>query len=196
MKQQRALRTYQQTLDAASQEFIQQGYARATMAGVMARTELTKGALYGHFRSKEAVAAALVAHGAEACAQVLAEAAAGADDAVAALLTAALTLSRRLRSDPRVRAALRLATEPAAEVPGGAALLASIHGFLLEHAGHARRAGRLPAEHTPATVADLLLAVLLGYEQLPGSTKPAESDADLDEAWRLLARALLLTGPD
>lgn len=50
-----------QILDAALQEFSQAGYAGATMDDIASRAGLSKGGLYAHFASKEAVFEALLA---------------------------------------------------------------------------------------------------------------------------------------
>ncbi len=73
VKQERARRTYEAILDAAAEEFVSLGYARTTLGGVIAHTDLTKGALYGHFSSKEDLARTLVRHGAAVWARLLAD---------------------------------------------------------------------------------------------------------------------------
>ena len=49
-----------QILDAALQEFSQAGYAGARMDDIALRAGLSKGGLYAHFDSKEAVFEALL----------------------------------------------------------------------------------------------------------------------------------------
>ncbi|WP_406428061.1 TetR family transcriptional regulator [Streptomyces sp. NBC_00147] len=59
-KQARSRVTYARILDAAATEFARHGYANASLQEIALRTGLTKGALYGHFASKEQLAETLV----------------------------------------------------------------------------------------------------------------------------------------
>ncbi|MBP2403822.1 ScbR family autoregulator-binding transcription factor [Streptomyces syringium] len=59
-KQDRAIRTRQNILEAAAVVFDQKGYDAATITEILARAEVTKGALYFHFTSKEELALAVI----------------------------------------------------------------------------------------------------------------------------------------
>jgi AcrR family transcriptional regulator len=61
VKQDRAWRTHEKLLDASAQEFVRHGYAGANLQRIAVKTGMTKGALYAHFPSKAALAAALTA---------------------------------------------------------------------------------------------------------------------------------------
>ncbi len=52
--------TVQQILDTASRLFVQKGYDRATLQDIIDATHLSKGAIYHHFASKEAILIAVV----------------------------------------------------------------------------------------------------------------------------------------
>ncbi|MFJ1751587.1 TetR family transcriptional regulator [Kitasatospora sp. NPDC088134] len=186
MKQQRALRTYEQTLDAAAAEFIRSGYARTTLAAVVGRTGMTKGALYGHFSSKEALAAALLALGTAACADVLERAAAGAGSPTEALRLGVVGLLRQLGSDVRLRAALRLAVEPAAALDGADRLVGLVGDFVLRQARAARAAGELPAACSPTAAAHFLLALVVGYERLLDTAGLGLDSRALQDSWLIL----------
>src|SRR5271170_8234299 len=56
----RADSTRQQILRAAAHQFAQQPYHQAGLDDVLAEAELTKGAMYFHFRSKHALALAVI----------------------------------------------------------------------------------------------------------------------------------------
>lgn len=58
--------TRRKILDAAVDVFGEVGYAAAGWATIIDRTGMTKGALYHHFDSKEALASAIIAEGSEA----------------------------------------------------------------------------------------------------------------------------------
>ena len=52
--------TVQRILDTASQLFFQQGYGKTTLQDIIDATRLSKGAIYHHFASKEAILIAVV----------------------------------------------------------------------------------------------------------------------------------------
>ena len=55
-QQERAVRTRRAVLEAAAGVFAERGYAAATIAEILNRAGVTKGALYFHFDSKAALA--------------------------------------------------------------------------------------------------------------------------------------------
>ncbi|MFI2432783.1 ScbR family autoregulator-binding transcription factor [Streptomyces sp. NPDC018693] len=59
-KQERAIRTRRAILEAAGAVFDEHGYTSTTIAMVLERAEVTKGALYFHFNSKESLAQAVL----------------------------------------------------------------------------------------------------------------------------------------
>ncbi|MBV2354055.1 TetR/AcrR family transcriptional regulator [Streptomyces sp. J2-1] len=59
--QERAIRTRRAILVAAAELFAEVGYEGATIAGILQRAGVTKGALYFHFSSKEQLAQAVLA---------------------------------------------------------------------------------------------------------------------------------------
>ncbi len=60
VKQERAVRTRRAVLEAAAQVIGTRGYEAATMAEIIQRAGVTKGALYFHFASKDALARAVI----------------------------------------------------------------------------------------------------------------------------------------
>lgn len=59
-RQERAIRTRRVILEAAGAVFDEHGYTATTIAMVLERAEVTKGALYFHFPSKESLAQAVL----------------------------------------------------------------------------------------------------------------------------------------
>ncbi|MFF4252515.1 ScbR family autoregulator-binding transcription factor [Streptomyces sp. NPDC001663] len=60
VKQERAVRTRRAILEAAGAVFDEHGYTSTTIAMVLERADVTKGALYFHFPSKESLAQAVL----------------------------------------------------------------------------------------------------------------------------------------
>ncbi|MFC8428988.1 ScbR family autoregulator-binding transcription factor [Streptomyces sp. NPDC057253] len=59
-RQERAIRTRRTIVEAAGAVFDEHGYAASTIAMVLERADVTKGALYFHFQSKESLAQAVL----------------------------------------------------------------------------------------------------------------------------------------
>ncbi|KOG08433.1 ScbR family autoregulator-binding transcription factor [Streptomyces viridochromogenes] len=59
-RQERAIRTRRMILEAAGAVFDEHGYTATTISMVLERAEVTKGALYFHFSSKESLAQAVL----------------------------------------------------------------------------------------------------------------------------------------
>ncbi|MFJ8605178.1 ScbR family autoregulator-binding transcription factor [Streptomyces shenzhenensis] len=59
-RQERAVRTRRAVVEAAASVFAERGYAAATIAEILERAGVTKGALYFHFDSKEALARGVI----------------------------------------------------------------------------------------------------------------------------------------
>ncbi|MER6528041.1 ScbR family autoregulator-binding transcription factor [Streptomyces sp. NPDC001508] len=59
-RQERAVRTRRAVIEAAASVFAERGYATATIAEILERAGVTKGALYFHFDSKEALARGVI----------------------------------------------------------------------------------------------------------------------------------------
>ncbi|MER6364887.1 helix-turn-helix domain-containing protein [Kitasatospora sp. NPDC001527] len=203
-KQERARRTREKVLDAAAEEFSAQGYSRATLNAVAQRTGMTKGALYGHFASKRALAGALMSQSQRVWEEMrLARDVPGAE-ASAVLEGLVLDLAHRLKEDVRLRAALRLATDipepeeephPARPAPDPSApdIFEEVQRGLVALIRRAQGEGSM-APRPPELVAQLLLAVLHGAPHVSFGPPEGAGPAAYDAAWRLLLAAL--TGAD
>ncbi|MGA5068986.1 ScbR family autoregulator-binding transcription factor [Streptomyces exfoliatus] len=104
-QQERAIRTRKCILEAAAAIFDKRGYESTTIAEVLERAEVTKGALYFHFPSKEDLArgvldAAVTTDGVRPQALKLQE-----------MIDTLLLLAYRLPREPMLSAALRLAID-------------------------------------------------------------------------------------
>ncbi|MFB8202860.1 TetR family transcriptional regulator [Kitasatospora purpeofusca] len=194
MKQQRARRTREKVLDAAAEEFSTQGYSRATLNAVAQRTGMTKGALYGHFDSKRALAGALISQSRQVWEEMRLTRdvpGIGAADVLEALV---LDLAQRLKEDVRLRAALRLATDvPDVPDPAGPApdIFSDVQRGLVALIRRAQGEGSM-APRPPELVAQLLLAVLHGAPHVAFGPPdaPPEDPTAYTAAWRILLDSL------
>ncbi|MEU2717336.1 TetR/AcrR family transcriptional regulator [Streptomyces sp. NPDC007205] len=194
VKQERARRTYEAILDAAAEEFVSLGYTRTTLGGVVARTGLTKGALYGHFSSKEELARTLVRHGAAVWAGLLADIESARLAPLRALRTSTVSLAGRLWSDLRVRAAFRLASEMPGDTLESGPLLTEVWDFLVGNAKQAQADGEIRMRCSPESVAQLLLSLVLGFQHLPVPRGDLPAKDRVEELWVIVATALRSPG--
>ncbi|KUL35045.1 gamma-butyrolactone-binding protein [Streptomyces sp. NRRL F-4489] len=104
-RQDRAVRTRRLILEAAASVFDEFGFDRATIAEILARAGVTKGALYFHFPSKEDLALAVLRE------QVLDITVHPQQIKLQEFVDAGQVLAYRLRHDPIQRGAARLAIE-------------------------------------------------------------------------------------
>ncbi|MEV6803916.1 ScbR family autoregulator-binding transcription factor [Streptomyces sp. NPDC051132] len=104
-RQERGIRSKRSILEAAAAVFGERGYDAASTNEILARAGLTRGALYHHFPSKEAIASAL--------AEAQGEALVVPDHPVKlqSVIDLTLAFSLRLQTDMVLRASVRLAVE-------------------------------------------------------------------------------------
>ncbi|GGX37423.1 ScbR family autoregulator-binding transcription factor [Streptomyces noursei] len=107
-RQDRAIKTRRVILETAAAVFDEHGFDRATIAEILSRAGVTKGALYFHFPSKEDLALAVLHE------QVLDIAVLPQPIKLQEFVDAGQILACRLRHDPIQRGAARLAIEPGA----------------------------------------------------------------------------------
>ncbi|MCD7437280.1 TetR/AcrR family transcriptional regulator [Streptomyces lincolnensis] len=189
VKQERARRTREKVLDAAAEEFAVQGYSRATLNAVAARTGMTKGALYGHFASKRLLAGALLSQSHEAWEEMLLARDTPGVTARTALESLVLDLAHRLKADIRLRAALRLATDCPSLSRAVPDVFEDVRRNLVDLIRRAQREGSMPPR-PPELVAQLLLAAMHGALHVSFGPAGCGRSATWDAVWRLLLDAL------
>lgn len=184
MTQERALRTRARVLAAAAEEFATHGYMGTTLLGVIQRTGMTKGALYGHFSSKEDLATALIEEAGAELVERAAQYAGHGAPALHALRENVLDLARHLRRDASARSALRLAVEVPHLDRHGLGLVERIRLLLTRAVTEAQADRRTIGRCPPATIAQLLMSALLGIPH-PVPRDDADAARRFDELVRL-----------
>lgn len=110
-QQARAVETRAVIIRAAAQVFTVQGYGGTSMADICAAAGLTKGALYFHFASKEALALAVVDAQHQRATALGDELLHSNQPGLEVLLRMSFELAVQLREDPVSRAGIRLTLE-------------------------------------------------------------------------------------
>lgn len=193
-KQARSLETYERVLDAAAAEFARHGYAQTNLQHVAARIGLTKGALYGHFASKEELARALVEHLGRTVGELAAQDAAPGSPAFDRLRSLTELLARGAGLDVRIGAALRLVSDEmrAGNPPPDALTSLRLHAAALVRVAQAD--GDIRPLLPPETVAELLLAVVFGAHCTVRIDGADEVPERVRQMWEILEPALRSRG--
>ncbi|MGX1273018.1 ScbR family autoregulator-binding transcription factor [Streptomyces phaeoluteigriseus] len=158
-KQERAIRTRRAIVEAAGAVFDEHGYTSTTIAMVLERAQVTKGALYFHFASKEALAQAVLNE------QVPFGAVPPQPCKLQEIIDMTFVVARRLRENALLRGSVRLAVDQ--ETPSGVD-----HGepfrqwaqALTELLELASRRGELLPTVKPAETVDLLVGTFTGVQ--------------------------------
>ncbi|MEV7501779.1 ScbR family autoregulator-binding transcription factor [Streptomyces sp. NPDC093018] len=166
LKQQRAVRTRGQVLDAAAEAFATRGFPTVTVQDVAELAGVTKGAVYFHFANKEALAQAVAEefyHLLGVIGQEVKEADLAPLEAVAELL---MRTAVAFRDETMVQAGARLQIERSligAELPMPyLGYTQAVTGWL----GQAHAAGQLPASVDPEATARVLVSAFFGAQHM------------------------------
>lgn len=183
MVQQRATATRRGILLAAAHVFEAKGFDAATIADIVQHAQCTKGALYFHFPSKEALAEAIAA---EQGVWVAAHAVPG-EQPVQQVVDGSFAFARALRDDVVLRASIRLTVQTAGFDGRTAQGYRMFADAILAHlrAAHARglllEGLRLPA------VAECITACVTGTQMVSEALSGHEDlTRRLTLFWRLL----------
>ncbi|MDD9382975.1 TetR/AcrR family transcriptional regulator [Streptomyces sp. ZAF1911] len=189
-KQDRARLTQERVLDAAAEEFGAHGFAATNLQVVADRIGLTKGALYGHFPSKAALAHDLTCRFEEGWQEILRTAERSPATAQETLQTVTVELAARLQQDVRFAAGLRLVWEAARAQGTTPAELLRLRSVLAALVGRAQQDGEISPGHEPELLAGLLLSMVLGVHHVSGVAQPGTAALQLRGMWQVLLPAL------
>ncbi|MFJ8361609.1 ScbR family autoregulator-binding transcription factor [Streptomyces sp. NPDC093984] len=178
LKQERAVRTRQQVLDAAAAAFAERGFPAVTMLDIAEIAGMTKGAVYFHYANKEALATAVSEEfyrRLPLIAEEVGKAGLPPLQAVAELLN---RTALAFRDDTMIQAGARLQIESASI---NASLPEPFVGYtesVTQLLDRARSAGDLPSHSAPDALGRVLVAAFFGAQHI---------------SWRLDQRADLVT---
>ena len=182
----RADTTRLQILRAASRQFARKSYSLVSLDDILADAEVTKGAMYFHFRSKHALATAIIEYR-------FAVARGAVDELLALKLSGLETLIDITYfiavddiGDESARAGLNLLES----IGRTDTLQASVLGdWVVAFAAITRRAvddGDVVEHHEPEDIARLLVSMYLGLRQTSNLAEPDRFLHDLERAWGLI----------
>lgn len=189
--------TRRKIVDAAVDVFGEVGYAAANWGTIIERTGMTKGALYHHFDSKEALASAIIEEGSDALLGAFRNACGSASPALENMIHGTFAVAHLLRADETARAAEHLT----AVLAGFNAAAAQFFGVCAgEMAGQARRAiaeGDLRDDVDPELVGELIVGATFGMRLLSNAlSRPGANGHQVESPGHRLGQlwGLLLPG--
>jgi AcrR family transcriptional regulator len=194
-KREKSAHTRAKLLRAAAEVFDREGFARSSLTAVCARADVSKGALYCHFRSKEALGVAIIEEQSLLWHRLRDEVLAVEPSPVQALIVMSFEFVGRLETDLTVRVSAKLLREAvffdvaaAAQVIGWVTVVRD----LLSLAGER---GELRREVNVRHAAEQIVAELLGLQfvaqALSGGT---DLRVRLGRVWRATS-GCLVTAP-
>lgn len=188
-QQERSRRTRERVLSLTAEEMAENGYARTNLQTVADRLGMTKGALYGHFASKEALAEALEDEAAGYWRELRERTERPGLPPEQALHETTLGLARLL-TNCRMRAAMRLAADGERQDRAGPNLLEEVRRCLLDQLRHAHRRGLLAPGWPPELAIQVLIALIYVTVFAGRSSIGEESPALREEVARAFLTSL------
>lgn len=187
----RADNTRGQILRAAAHQFARRAYHAVGLDDILAEAELTKGAMYFHFRSKHALAVAIIE-------EEIATSTAAFDDRLArklsgleTLIDFSFTTAVRDITDDMTRAANSLVEAVGRAEQQHAELLDGWIQAFAGVVGDAIAEGDVAERNEPEDVGRLVVSVYMGLRQTSDLDQPARFLGDLEKSWAILLDAIL-----
>ncbi|GHF36022.1 gamma-butyrolactone-binding protein [Streptomyces mashuensis] len=156
-KQARGIQTRRQILEAAGSVFDECGYEPATIAEILSRAGVTRGALYFHFASKEDLARGVLAEA------VTAEGVLPQETKLQEWVDVGMVLAHRLPKEPLLSASIRLSSDRKARALFGTSW-ADWSEFLSAQLTEAKDRGELLPHVDPDRIARLFVGAWTGVE--------------------------------
>ncbi|WP_016910021.1 ScbR family autoregulator-binding transcription factor [Streptomyces xiaopingdaonensis] len=195
VKQQRSARTRERLVAAAAEEIAEHGFARATLADVSRDAGVTKGALFGHFATKDQLAGAVQSRSQDLLETAVEELTEGEPYILQVLVDLSHFLNTVLRDDPFVRASVRISRERAQGDPTPLDFFSLCFGRLWRLLELARKNGELGPAVADASARALVTAVVSGVETLTWVGVPRDEVEEwLSRLWALVLPLLAVVG--
>jgi AcrR family transcriptional regulator len=191
--QQRAVLTRARVLTAVAEVFARTGFLAASMNDIVDEAGVTKGAVYFHFPSKEALAVAIVEEQFHQWPIMVESLARHSPNAMVSVVALTYEVGSRFRDDVVVTAGVRLSFERGlvnADMPTPfVGWISQIQSMF----ARARREGLLRPGVMPAPTARALVGSFFGIQHVSEMlTSRADLEARLDEFWRVFLAGIAL----
>lgn len=189
--QARAQATRETIIQSAMDLFEDAGYSTTGLVDILARADVTKGAFYYHFPTKEAVAQAIVSAAYERTHQLVEQTlGAPTSPALENLIRTTFVVAERIRSDQMVRVGHQLRLSLPALRTVELASFTTRRAVFVNTVEAAIAHGDVLDDVDPGEVADTVRAVMVGNHALLDSAGDAVFTG-LASAWRVVLRGIV-----
>lgn len=179
--------TRQKIMDAAVDLFSEVGYASTGLGEIIERAEITKGALYYHFDSREALAAAIIEEATNRVIGAFRDIAQSSSPALENMIHGSFVVLGMIAHDKMARIGRQLARALGQFTAVGAHTYADWTTVVDDQAVRAGEEGDLTPGLDPHVVGETIIATLLGIEQLSTAISAGtDMIPRLTHAWELL----------
>jgi AcrR family transcriptional regulator len=171
---------------AAAREFALKPYSLVNVDDILAHADVTKGAMYTHFRSKNALARAIVDHRIELAAALVEDLQTPSSSGLETLIDVSYLVATGDISENLARASLNL-LESVGRFDGFQAMI--LDRWVAGFAVIVRRAveeGDVVHTSDPMAVSRLIVSTYLGLRQTSDLDEPKALFGDLEAAWMLV----------
>lgn len=192
VRQPRSEATRRKIINAAVELFSEVGYAATGLSDITERVDVTKGALYHHFESKESLALAIIEEGADRVLRMFRRHIESSSHALDSMIHGVLAVGELTTDDKLVRTATRLlhtfveVNEAAGDFYRGwsAGLIALVK--------QAQAAGDIRSDLDPDVVGEFIMSALVGVELVSTSTSEgADLVQRMAHVWKLILPAIV-----
>jgi AcrR family transcriptional regulator len=192
VRQARSEATRQKIINAAVDLFGERGYAATGLGDIIDRAEMTKGAFYYHFDSKEALATAIIDDGAATLLNAYRDIGESSSPALETMIHGVLVSANLLGTDKLARTGTELLRGMAA---GSEAAHRAYGAWIDDLSATARQAqdeGDMRADVDPSVVGEFVVGAMIGAESISAAMSGARDlVARVTRSWELLLRALV-----
>jgi AcrR family transcriptional regulator len=173
-------------LDASADEFSRHGYAGANLQRIATHVGMTKGALYAHFPSKDALAGVFTSAFDRVGQELLQEIGEG-DPPLANLRRVTVGFVRRMQSDLRFRAGIRLAFDEGCTQGRVPNVISDLSAALTRLIGEAQEQRELTTRQRPELISSLVVALMFGMYYTAPATGLGDGAEQVCQIWQLLS---------
>jgi AcrR family transcriptional regulator len=189
--QARSETTRQKILDAAMDLFSEVGYATAGLGEIIERAGMTKGALYHHFDSKEALATAIIEQGTTLTSDAFRRVCESSSPALENVIHGVFVVTDLLVSDKKARTAEQLTRALAEFNPAATQVWSSRLDAITAQARLAIAEGDLRDGLDSEVVSESILNAMLGAELLAKTADGNDHTKRLTRSLELLLPAIV-----
>jgi TetR/AcrR family transcriptional repressor of nem operon len=183
--------TREQILRAASHQFAQRPYYAVGLDDILAEAQLTKGAMYFHFRSKHALALAIVDEQILRSANAVQDLLARKLSALETLIDVSYLVAIDDSSQDVTRAAFNLLESVGRTEKLQARLLHGWIELIGEIAERGIREGDIVQQGDPEDIGRLLVSIYMGLRQASNLDEPVVLLGDFEKAWSTVLRGIV-----